>query len=355
MNPAATATTSYKIALIGFGAANLLFAGYAIHTLRIDPRTILIVDPYHDGGALMRRWSHVVSNTTYGQFTTALADLGIPAPHGTSYDATKPTSLKVLAHQLLECVPVHGARRVFGRTHTIKWNSGENQWTIETTAGNFKANFVSLAPGADPKCLQTAVPQIPLEHALATDTLRTYFTGSDAAGQHITVFGSAHSGVLIVDALVRLGATVSLVYNTPVPFYYADEGAYDGVKQETATIARAIQADGLGGRVALVPYTESLQLHAALIASRWTVCACGFETTGAPRVWVDGAELQSNKGIPYNPATGQIARGLYAWGIAFPSCTTVDGRIYADVSIPSFAAHILRQADELRAALLYSS
>jgi hypothetical protein len=350
---------TYKLALIGFGAANILFAGYAIHTLHINPRDILIVDPYHDGGALMRRWSHVVSNTTYGQFTAALADLGIPLPaESRQLDPTKPTLLKVLVHQLLEAVPLPGARRIFARTHTIKWAAEANQWEIATTAGNFKAHFISFAPGAEPKCLQTAVPQIPLEHALATDTLRTYFTGEPerpAAGSHVTVFGTAHSGVLIVDALVRLGATVTLVYNTPVPFYYADEGAYDGVKQETAMIARAIQADGLAGHVDLIPYSDSLKLHDSLNASRWTVCACGFETANMPVVVADAGELKCDKGIPYNPATGQIAPRLYGWGIAFPSCTIIDGRTYTDVSIPSFAGHILRQADELRAALLYSS
>lgn len=349
----------YKLALIGFGAANILFAGYAINTLHIDPRSILIVDPYHDGGALMRRWSHVISNTTYGQFTTALTDLGIPLPADSkSLDPTKPTSLKVLVHHLLESVQLQGARRVFGRAQTITWNVSAHQWEIVTTAGNFKAHFTSFAPGAEPKCLQTSIPQIPLEHALTVDTLKTYFTGESeqpATGNHVTVFGAAHSGVLIVDSLVRLGATVTMVYNTPVPFYYAGEGAYDGVKQETATIARAIQADGLTGRVDLIPYSESLKLHESLNASRWTVCACGFETANLPLVVADNGELKCDKGIPYNPATGQIAPRLYGWGIAFPSCTVVDGRTYSDVSIPSFAGHILRQADELRATLLYSS
>ena len=346
---------AYKLALVGYGAANILLAGYAIYTLSINPRAILIVDPYHDGGALMRKWSHVLSNTTYGQFVGALTQLGIHVKE-TATPLDKPTTLKQLAHQLLASVDVTGARRIFGKAHALKWNIDENKWIIETTAGNFKANFISLAPGATAKTLQTAVPQIPLEHALVADTLKTYFTDDAAAAtaSHVTVFGSAHSGVLIADALVRIGATVSLVYNTPVPFYYADDGAYDGVKQETAVIARAIEADGLGARVDLIQYSDSLKLHSALLASKWTVCACGFETTDMPRIHINEDNLGSPTRIPYNPATGQIAPRMYGWGIAFPSVTVVDGRTHADVSIPSFAAHILRQADELRAALLYS-
>jgi hypothetical protein len=309
----------------------------------------------------MRKWSHVISNTTYAQFLEALSLLGIPTQQAAAAvcgdDLGKPTSLKLLAHQLLAAVNVSAARRIFGNSRAIKWNNADQVWYIDTTAGNFKAHFISLAPGASARCLQTAVPQIPLEHALSVDTLKTYFTDAAAGAgiSHVTVFGSAHSGVLIVDALIRCGVSVSLVYNTPIPFYYAADGAYDGVKQETATIARAIEADGMGGRVDLISYGDSLKLHQALLMSKWTVCACGFETTDMPQIHVNDSELGSPARIPYNPATGQIATRMYGWGIAFPSVTVIDGRTYTDVSIPSFAAHILRQADDLRAALLYSA
>lgn len=338
-----------KICIIGWGAANILFAGYLIHALRVNPRDFLIVDPYHDGGALLRNWSRVISNTTYNQFTTALESLEIPCAH--LHDPANPTTLEALAHQLIESVKLAGARRVFGRATTLEWTAAENQWTVQTTAGNFKVDFVSLSPGAEPRCLQTTVPQIPLMHALSTDTLRTYFPtkGVVSTAKHCTVFGSAHSGVLIVQSLVNLGVSVTLVYNTPAPFYFADEGAYDGVKQEAAVIAREILSSGLGGVVELIPYSESLGLHDALLRSDWSICACGFDTTSLPTVRVDGENMRNDKGIPYNPATGQIGPRLYGWGIAFPSTTLVDGRTYVDVSVPSFAAHILRQTDALRA------
>ena len=134
-------------------------------------------------------------------------------------------------------------------------------------------------------------------------------------------------------------------------FLFASEGAYDGVKQDAEHIARAILADGLGGKVQLADYQDGLAVHRTLLTADYTVCACGFDVTGVPAVVIEGAPVNTAKGLPYNPATGEIAPRLLGWGIAFPSTTTVNGRTYVDVSIPSFTAHILAQKDRLHALL----
>jgi hypothetical protein len=140
---------------------------------------------------------------------------------------------------------------------------------------------------------------------------------------------------------------VNLVYNTPQPFYFADEGAYDGVKLETAVLARQILADGLGGKVRLIPYSDALVVHTALLQSAWCVSACGFELVQYPQVYVDGRAIHTENSLPYNPATALIYPRLYGWGIGFPSTTILDGRTYVDVSVPSFAAHIYAQREQL--------
>ena len=131
----------------------------------------------------------------------------------------------------------------------------------------------------------------------------------------------------------------------------ASDGAYDGVKQDAEHIARAILADGLAGKVQLVNYQDGLALHHTLLTADYTVCACGFDVTAVPRVIIENHPINTIKGLPYNPATGEIAPRLFGWGIAFPSTTTVNGRTYVDVSIPSFTAHILVQKDRLFALL----
>lgn len=339
----------YKLCLIGYGAANLLVAGFVLANKVVSPSDILIIDPNHDGGALLRDWPHVRSNTTYQQFLDALTRLDIPHPPCASqYNPAEPTELQCLVHGLRETVGalLGHAKRVYGYVTRIE-KSATEPWTITAGKDTYRANTISLAIGATPRTLPTQTPQIPLSRAFTQTDLSTYIHTPTT----VTVFGASHSGALVVQSAVQLGCRVNLIYNTPQPFYFADEGAYDGVKLETATLARRILADGLGGQVRLIPYAEALQVHSALLESSWCVSACGFELVHYPQVYVDGKAVHTANSLPYNPANGLIYPRLYGWGIAFPSTTTLDGRTFVDVSIPSFANHIYAQREQITADL----
>lgn len=336
----------YKLCLIGYGAAHMLLAGYVLANKLVQSRDILIIDPYHDGGALLRDWPHVISNTTYQQFLDSLTLLGIPHPN-CSYNPAVPTELQCLANSLRSTVAVllgPTVSRVYGYVSKLEKVSTD-PWCITVGKQTYTAVVASIAIGATPRTLPTQTPQIPLQRAFTATDLATYLSPD----QSLTVFGASHSGALIVQAAVQLGCNVNLVYNTPKPFYFADEGAYDGVKLETAVLARQILADGLGGKVRIIPYSDALTVHSVLLQSAWCISACGFELTHYPQVFVDGRALHTESSLPYNPATGLIYPRLYGWGIGFPSTTVLDGRTYIDVSIPSFAAHIYAQREQLAA------
>jgi hypothetical protein len=338
----------YKLCLIGYGAAHMLLAGHVLAHQLIQPRDILIIDPHHDGGALLRDWPHVLSNTTYQQFLDALTLLGIPHPN-CQYNPASPTELQCLAHGLRKSLATllgPTVKRVYGYASKLEKVSTD-PWHITVGGQHYTATNVSLAIGATPRALPTQTPQIPLQCAFTTSDLATYISPSEP----LTVFGASHSGALIVQAAVQLGCDVNLVYNTPQPFYFADEGAYEGVKLETAVLVRQILADGLGGKVHLIPYADALAVHAALLQSAWCVSACGFGLVQYPQVYVDGRAIHTETSLPYNPATALIHPRLYGWGIGFPSTTVLDGRTYVDVSIPSFAAHIYAQRAQLAADL----
>lgn len=339
-----------KIALIGWGAANMLFAAHLVKQQAVDPRRLLIIDPYHNGGALLRSWAHVRSNTTFGQFKDALANIGCPIESPLPED--QPTPLHTIANLLIAAVRplVASSERVFGTVNRLEYTAGTWQITVQTAEGlrHLQASICSLAPGAQPKILQTGCPQIPLSAALHLPSLQTYA----APGSHIVIFGSAHSGTLIAKAATDAGCTATIIHLGKPVFLFASEGAYDGIKQDAEHIAREILANGFAGKVQLVDYQDGLAVHRTLLTADYTVCACGFDTTGAPTVVVEGVPINTVKGLPYNPATGEIAPRLLGWGIAFPSTTTVNERTYTDVSIPSFSAHILTQKDRLHALLL---
>lgn len=344
----------YKLCLIGYGVAHMLLAGYVLSNKLVQPRDLIIIDPHHDGGALLRDWPHVLSNTTYQQFLDALTRLGIPHPNCSSqYNPASPTELQCLAHGLRSSVATllgPTVTRVYGYVSKLERETTE-PWRITVGKQTYTALNASIAIGGTPRALPTQTPQIPLQRAFTATDLATYISPTEAASTSLTVFGASHSGALIVQAAVQLGCDVNLVYNTPQPFYFADEGAYDGVKLETAVLARQILSDGLGGKVRLIPYSDALAVHTALLQSAWCVSACGFELTHYPQVYVDGRALHTESSLPYNPANALICPRLYAWGIGFPSTTTLDGRTYVDVSIPSFAAHIATQQVQLAADL----
>lgn len=342
----------YKLCLIGYGAAHMLLAGYVLAHQLVQPCEILIIDPHHDGGALLRDWPHVISNTTYQQFLDALTLLGIPPPN-CKYNPAAPTELQCLAHGLRSTVASllgPTVKRVYGYVSKLE-KDATNPWRITVGGQSYTAHNVSLAIGATQRALPTQTPQIPLQCAFTAASLATYIKPDEAAHQSLTVFGASHSGALIVQAAIQLGCDVNLVYNTPQAFYFADEGAYDGVKLETAVLARQILADGFGGKVRLIPYADALAVHAALLQSTWCVSACGFGLVQYPQVYVDGRAIHTETSLPYNPATALIHPRLYAWGIGFPSTTVLNGRTYVDVSIPSFAAHIYAQQTQLIADL----
>ena len=53
----------------------------------------------------------------------------------------------------------------------------------------------------------------------------------------LLLFGTAHSGALILQNCEDLGIETTAVYNKEKPFYFANEGDYDGIKEDAEHIA----------------------------------------------------------------------------------------------------------------------
>jgi hypothetical protein len=340
-----------KIALIGWGVAHILFAAHLIIQQGVNPREIVIIDPYHDGGALQRSWTTVRSNTTYQQFLNAVEQVGLQLPSTTKqlYLPDEQTPLYKLCQILHTAIKPHiyYCEKIYGYVDSLHLE--DNKWQIHLANLQIVSavDICSLAPGANPRVLQTGTPQIPLSAALNSDILKTYLSSNN----HIALFGSAHSATLIAQNLAQLKCSISMIYLGEKPFFYASEGAYGGVKHEAEQIAKQISADGIGGAVRLINYAETLEVHNALLKADYTICACGFDTSNVPKVYVNKELINTNKGLVYNPANGEIVPRLYGWGICFPSTSLIDGKSYVDVSIPAFAAHITAQTPQISCLL----
>ncbi len=342
---------SRKIALIGWGVAHMLFAAHLIIQQGINPQQLIIIDTFQDGGALQRSWATVCSNTTYQQFLTAVEQVGLQLSiHDKQlYPADSQTPLYILCQLLHNAIKPYIVRseKIYDSVESLHLENNNWQIICKNRQIQSAVDICSLAPGADPRVLQTGIPQIPLSAAINANILHTYLSPN----KHIALFGSAHSATLIAQNLVMAKCTVSMIYLGEKPFFYASEGAYDGIKHEAEHIARQISVDGMGGAVQLINYNETLDVHNALLKADYSICACGFDTSNVPKVYVNKELINTKKGLKYNPANGEIAPRLYGWGICFPSISIIDGKSYMDVSIPAFASHIIAQTQQISSLL----
>jgi len=320
-----------KILIVGNGAAGLLFLWHLQKSQQVQPNDVIIVDPHHDGGDLQRRWATVRSNTIWNQ-TLEVFDLSgssVPAAWK-ELDPTQPTALQhsisLLRHMTRDftsqCELVHGF------VDQIEKQADGKLWSVTLTdKSNYTVPIVILAHGSEPKQLLLPIPSIPLECALHKERLQTYVN----TNSRVILFGTSHSGTLIMRNLHELGVQTTAFYNTTKPFYYARDGEYDGIKQDSAEIADAIMANTYP-KLQSNHVTDTAQVIKASRKADWVIYATGFKARSNIKV-----------NLAYDGKTGAItdSPGLWGFGIAFPN--KADDDINWDVSIPSFHSHIQKQ------------
>jgi pyruvate/2-oxoglutarate dehydrogenase complex dihydrolipoamide dehydrogenase (E3) component len=323
----------YDITLVGFGPAHMALLLAISHT---DPTLkVAIIDPYFDGGSLMRDWSTVQSNTTWQQFLDAIRPYCSESRHDAlraAWPATATTPLGSLVRSLAAVVAssTTGMQidRFYGLAEAAAYEAGT--WTVSVSSGGTKVQSqkLSLAQGAKPRQLAYPKPQLPLASVLGPGLLSKVLPG-----ERVLVFGLSHSGTLAVDALLKVGATVEAVYATDRPFLYERDGVYGGIKQESADIADYIQTEG---KVKLIHLCNTDALMSAVIRADWVVYAVGFAAAPGLTLSVDGAlahfHYDSETGVGMLPNT-------FGWGIAYPSSTIIADQKHFDVGIAAFIKH----------------
>jgi hypothetical protein len=323
-----------KLCIVGMGAAGLLTL-FSLSFSKLPPEEIVLIDPYHDGGDLQRKYATVYSNTIWNQMLEVLYTKGIPIeslpPVLRELDPAKPALLKQYI-QLLRyltqsyrnrCVTLYSSvSRIQEENGTLRIFVGDTE-CIET-------KLCILTTGCVPKVLGFPIPTIPLEIALNRTLLSSYVEPN----QSVCVFGTAHSGTLILQNLHALNVKTHAFYKGAKPFSFARDGEYDGIKQESEAIADAILA-GTYAFTHLHSFTDTAEIIRWTRKADWIIYATGFQKTS----------LTSS--LTYDGTTGRINELPNTWGfgIAFPNLAS-DG-IHWDVSIPSFFSHIEAQLPKI--------
>jgi len=330
-----------SICIVGAGATGLLLL-LLLQEAAVDMSNITIIDPHFDGGDLARRWTSVISNTPWSKAVNSLKaacpSLVIPDIH--PLDSTTP--LVEIAHLLrnLASPPLKKTRQIQGRAVQSNYDSASKLWTTTVEANGLlqtiQTQQLVLTLGSEPKALDLPIPSIPLEVALDSSRLRHYVK----KGDKVIVFGTMHSGTLVIQNLTTLEADVTAYYRAEKPFYWARDGAYSGIKADAADIADSIVAGTT--KVNLVSIGDTAKVIRTSHDAQWVVYAMGFYQRTL-QISVDGAPCSSTE---YDGQTGRLLKApAWGFGIAYPN-RAPDG-INWDVSVASFLEHMKPQILEI--------
>ena len=326
---------AYKYCILGFGIAGQLLLLELLQR-GIAGTEICILDELFLGGALATHYGTVLSNTPWWKTRQALADY----PQWSSAEIQRGD----LQFQSDQCTPVAGIASACFRTakkalnfskvtvftaRVLSVHLAESEKQIQHSYGTVHCTGILFCTqGAEEKQLDLSLPTIPLWIALNPALLAQHVTPEDT----VTVFGTAHSGTIVLQNLHELQIKTYAVYNTPTPFLFARDGEYDGIKEGSAAIADTILA-GTYTNLTKIPWTEPLQIYKALQTTTKVIHSVGFK----PRQ-IQGLNNQ------YDPESGKLLQheGVYGFGIAFPGVTVQGDKTYTDVSVLSFQDQIRR-------------
>jgi cation diffusion facilitator CzcD-associated flavoprotein CzcO len=324
-----------SICIIGAGATGLLLL-LLLQEASVDLSTITIIDPYFDGGDLARKWTAVISNTpwskTIDSLKAACPSLSLPESH------ERTTPLIEIAHLIRSAAApfLKKTRQIQGIALRSNYNSESKMWTTMVNGEAVTTSRLVLAQGSEPKFMDLPIPSIPLEIALDQSRLKHYIK----PGDKVITFGTMHSGTLIINNLFALGAQTTAYYNSPEPFYWARDGAYDGIKADAADIADKIVKGEIA--VTLVQTKDTAKVIRTSHDAQWVVYSMGF----APRDMVLSIDSVPCSAKEYDGLSGRLsAAPAWGFGIAYPN-RAPDG-INWDVGVASFLEHMKGQISSI--------
>jgi hypothetical protein len=326
-----------SICIVGGGVAGTLVCLELIRK-GVEPSRITIIDPFFDGGAVIRDWGAIFSNTSWKQISEPMNEYPTAQPKiqelSKKYEPEFCVQLQDLGWLLNESIrPYFQDLNLIVDTCT-KVQEVEEGWEVQTATTKAVYKTIILCQGGRQKPLDFGKPSIPLQIALNPQQLARYIRPN----QSVAVFGLAHSGTLICKHLLDLGAKVYGIHKSKQPFFYDRDGEYDGIKQESAEIADKLLQES-PQRFEFVIYEDTRKVVKTLGKVHWIIAAIGFE--GSP-IQIFRKDGSIHPWESYSPETAEVAPSLYGFGLAYPGVTTINNRVYKDVSIPSFLQQIKR-------------
>jgi hypothetical protein len=310
------------ICIIGCGISGMLLL-LALEQSGIPPHHICIIDPYFDGGDLQRIWTTVLSNTPWSKLQNAIRLFNPNWKCPLEFSSIQPDELTPV-YMLAKCIRqtilpyLQNCKKVQDTVSSI--DKGEKNWTILCSKQSLQSQLVCVATGMKTKEYACDIPQIPLSIALHKDLLTKILTPFDS----VLVFGTSHSGTIVLRNLQECKIPTTAIYKHKEPFYFDRDGHYDGIKEEAAKIADDVLAKNYN-YIDLVSIDDTLTFIKKIRSATWVISAIGFESRN------QGFETEGP--------------GVWKFGAAFPP-TAPDG-IHKDISVLVFANQVQQKLPEI--------
>ena len=290
----------FQLAIVGLGPAGI----FTLASLPEDmlPET-LILERSCIGGDLSSQYGSVIANITKGNFMTIFKM--IPKWANQSFgeldayqenDAPKLADICKILRRLAKPDIQKAHLHTTALSNLVQAADG---WNLVTPKETYQAKQVILCLGATPKTMDLPLPSIPLPIALSQDQLSHVVAPTDI----IVVFGTSHSGTLILNNLKHLGCqNVYAVYRGKTP-------VQEGLKLAAAAIAHEIQNNQWGDLTpTFINYDDFSKIYRVLSKANAVIYAIGFE----PRTFT-----YTNKDGTCVPLTNETS-GVYGFGIGRP-------------------------------------
>jgi pyruvate/2-oxoglutarate dehydrogenase complex dihydrolipoamide dehydrogenase (E3) component len=290
----------FQLAIVGLGPAGI----FTLASLPEDilPET-LILERSCIGGDLSSQYGSVIANITKTHFINIFkmfpkwANQTFPELNAYEInDAPKLADICKILRRLAKPDIQKAHLHTTALSNLVQTTDG---WNLVTPKETYHAKQVILCLGATPKTMDLPLPSIPLPIALAQDQLTHVVAPTDI----IVVFGTSHSGTLILNNLKQLGCrNVYAVYRGKTP-------VQEGLKLAASAIAQEIQNKQWGDLTpTFINYDDFSKIYRILSKANAVIYAIGFE----PRSFT-----YTNKDGTCVPLTNDTP-GVYGFGIGRP-------------------------------------
>jgi hypothetical protein len=306
----------FQYAILGMGPAGIFVLASLPEELL---ESTLVIEKHCIGGELASKYGSIQANIPKQTIVSAFQKIPRWASKSLrclqEYADEECPRLSDVTRQMREWILPDIRRTHFHTTTVLRLHQAETHWNIECEHDMFEAKNVIVCTGSLPKTMNLPKASIPLPIALHKTTLEQQVSKSDK----VVVFGTAHSGTLVLRNLYEIGCTgVVAMYRGNAPFLYARNGVPGGIKEESARIADAIVGNQWGiGAPKLVHYEDFAKVYRAVEKADVVIYAIGFETTKLEYLDLSGATRQ----LDHDWDTGRFRNlpNIWGFGIAFPS------------------------------------